>query len=87
MERISDTVQFFPKQFNMPQMSSTDATFHASHDLIYALHNPAQAIPLVTLGNAHKEALITLSEIFTKSKNPELPLRVPFRLVFQEKLR
>ena len=39
-EIISDIVEFFPKQFNMPQISSTDAKIHAAQDLIYALHNP-----------------------------------------------
>ena len=58
-ERISDTVEFFPKQFNMPNMSSIDATFHAAQDLIYALQNPTLAIPLVEPGNGHKDALIT----------------------------
>ena len=49
--------RFFPKTFNMPQMSSMDATYHAAQYLLYALHNPAPAIPLVKLGNGHKEAL------------------------------
>ena len=40
-ERISDTVEFSPKQFNMPNMSSIDATFHTAHDLIYALQDPS----------------------------------------------
>ena len=34
-EIISYTVEFFPKQFKMPKMSSIDATFHAAQDLIY----------------------------------------------------
>ena len=40
-EIISDTVEFFPKQFNMPNMSLIDVTFHAAHDLIYTLQDPA----------------------------------------------
>ena len=40
-DSISDTVVFSPKQFNMRNMSSIDATFNAAHDLIYALYNPA----------------------------------------------
>ena len=65
-EKIPDTVEFSPKQFNMPQISSTDATFHAAHDLIYELKNPATEISLVRLGNRHKEALRTTAEIFIK---------------------
>ena len=40
-DRISDTVESPPKKFNMPQMSSMDATFNATKNLIYALQNPA----------------------------------------------
>ena len=50
-ERISDTVEFLPKQFNMPQMSSKNAKIHAVQDLINALQNPTPASPLVKLGN------------------------------------
>ena len=39
-EIIPDLVDFSPKQFNMPEMSSTDATFNTTHDLIYTLQNP-----------------------------------------------
>ena len=53
----------------MLQMSSTDATFHAAQDLVYALQNPAPENPLIKLGNGHKEALRNLDEIFIK-KNP-----------------
>ena len=56
-ERISDTVDFTSKQFIMPKMFSTDATFHYAQHLIYALQNPAPAIPLVKLENRHEEAL------------------------------
>ena len=87
MGRISDTVGFPPKQFNMPQISSTDATFHAAQDFIYALHNPAPASPLLKLGNGQTEALRDLAEIFIKSKTPEVPLRVPIRAAFQQKLQ
>ena len=78
-ERISDKVDFFPKQCNMPKMSSTDTTFHATQDLIYSLHNKAPENPLAKLGNGHKESLRTLAEIFSKSRPPSIPLRVPVR--------
>ena len=51
----------------MPKMSSTDATIHSVKDLIIALQNTAPAIPLVTVINLHKEALIYLSNIFGKA--------------------
>ena len=85
VERISDTVEFFPKQFNMTEMSSLDATFHAAQDLIYALQNPARANPLATLVNGHKKELRTPVKIFRKSTPPAVPLTVPVRGVVQEK--
>ena len=60
-EIISDTVYFFPKRINMPQMSSMDATYHAAQYLIYALHNPGPARILVKLGHEQKESLKTLA--------------------------
>ena len=86
-ERISDTVGFYPKQFNMPKISSIDATFYAAQDLIYALHNPAPESPLFKLVNGNKEALRTPAEIFRKANPPAAALRVPAREVFQEKLQ
>ena len=71
----------------MPHIYSVDANYHAAQDLIYALHNPAPAIPLVQLRNLHKEALKTLVEIFRKANPPAVPLRVPVREVGQKKLQ
>ena len=76
-ERISETLEFHPKKFNMPNMSSINATFHAAQDLIYAPQNISQEIPQVKLGNVNKEALRTLSETSIKSIRPAVPLRVP----------
>ena len=71
----------------MPQMSSVDTTYHAAQYIIYALHNPAPASPLVKLGNGHKEALKTLADIFRKANPQAVPLRVPVREVSQKKLQ
>ena len=60
----------------MPQMSSTAATIHATRDLIYAIQNTEPEIPLVKLGNAHKEALRSLAEIFGNATPPEVPQKV-----------
>ena len=59
-ERISDTVDFFPKTFNMPYMSYIDATYHAAQYFIYAIHNTSPARPIVKLVNGNKESLKTL---------------------------
>ena len=71
----------------MPNMSSTDATIHASQYLICALQNPAPANPILKIGNAHREALRCLAEILTKSTPPAVPPRVPVRGAYQEKLQ
>ena len=68
-------------------MSSMDATYHASQDLIYALHNTSTASPLLKLGHGNKEALKTLYNIFIKEKTPAVPMRVPVREVVQKKLQ
>ena len=60
----------------MPNISSTDAAIHAAQDLIRALQNPAPCSSLVTLGNTHNEAMISLEKIFDKSTSPAIPLRV-----------
>ena len=84
-ERISDTVVFFSKQFNIPKMSYIDTTFNAPQNLIYALYIPRPENPLYKIGNGHKEALRNLAEIFSKCIPPEIPLRVTIREIVQEK--
>ena len=67
----------------MPKMSFKDANFHASQDLIYAIHNPEPSVPLLKLGYWHKEVLRTLADIFRKAIPPAVPPRVPVREGFQ----
>ena len=86
-ERISDTVEFFPKKFKMPHISSMGATYHSAQDLIYALHNPEPAIPLVKLVDGHKGSFRALLEIFRKANPPAVPPRVSVREVGQKKLQ
>ena len=71
----------------MPQMSSTDVTYHAAQYIIYALQNPAPEITLVKLGNEHKGALKNLTEIFRKENPPAVPPSLPVREVGQKKLQ
>ena len=71
----------------MPQMSSMDATYHDTQDLIYALQNPSHTSPLEKLGHGNKEELKNLADIFMKENPPVVPLRVPVRMVGQKKLK
>ena len=75
-ERISDAVEFFPRKFRIPKISSIDADIHDEQYLIHALQNPAPASPLVTLGNEHNEKLRYLTNILDKATSPEIPPRV-----------
>ena len=73
---ISDIVDFFPQNYIVPKMSSTDSTIHTVQDLIHKLQNPAPVILLVTLGNYHTAALRAVSKIFYKSTPRGIPTRV-----------
>ena len=72
---------------NMSNMSSTDAIIHAAQDLIHALQNLAPANPIVTLGNSFKETLRHPADIFSKATYPAVPLSVPVKGAYQEKLQ
>ena len=71
----------------MPNMSSIDETFHATHDLIYTTKNPEPEISLVTPVNGYKESFRTLSEILRKANPPAVPTRMTVRELVQEKLK
>ena len=68
----------------MPHMSSMDATYHATQDLIYAPQSTAPASPLLKLGYVSKESLNTLDGIFRKVNPPVVPPRVLVREVGQK---
>ena len=68
----------------MPNMSSINATLHATQDLMYALQNLSPENPLAKIENMNKEALRTLAKIFSNAITPEIPLRVPIMEIFQE---
>ena len=62
-EWISYTVEFFPRKFSIPKMPSIDDDICAAQNVIHVLKNTAPDIPLVALGNPHKEALISPEKI------------------------
>jgi hypothetical protein len=65
-ERIVDTLEFFPHNSPMPQMSSTDRILMAAQDMTDALKHPSPDFPFATIGDDIKSALEKLSEIFTR---------------------
>jgi hypothetical protein len=46
-ERIVDTLEFFPHNYQMPQLSSTYRLLMAAKDMTDALQNPHPEIPFL----------------------------------------
>jgi hypothetical protein len=65
-ERIIDTLDFFPHNSPMPQMSSSDRILMAAQDMTDALKHPHPDAPFATIRDDTITALATLSEIFTR---------------------
>jgi hypothetical protein len=73
-ERIVDTLEFFPHNSPMPQLSSTDILIMAANDMTNALKNPHPAVPFAQVGDDTIAALTQLAEIF---KNKFQKVRAP----------
>jgi hypothetical protein len=75
-ERIVDTLEFFPHNSPMPQLSSTDRLIMAANDMVNALKQPHPEVPFSHVGDNTITALTQLVEIFKnkfqKPKSPEL---------------
>jgi hypothetical protein len=65
-ERIVDTLECFPHNSPMPQMSSTDRILMAAQDMTYALKHPHPDVPFSPIGDDTITALEKLSEILTR---------------------
>jgi hypothetical protein len=63
-ERIVDTPEFFPHNFPMPQLSSTDRLIMEASDMSNALKQSHTAVPFAQVGDDTIEAPRTLAEIF-----------------------
>jgi hypothetical protein len=76
--RIVDTLEFYPHNSPMPQMSSTDRVLMAAQDMTEDLKHPHPDVPFATIGDGTISALATLAEIFNrkfkKSEAPDIPL-------------
>jgi hypothetical protein len=65
-EIIVDTLEFFPHNSPMPQMSSTDRILMTAQDMTDALKHPHPDVPFATIGDDTIAVLEKLSEIFTR---------------------
>jgi hypothetical protein len=63
-ERIVDTLNFFPHNLPMPQLSSTDRLIMAANDISNALKNPHPEVTFAQIGDDTIEALTKLAEMF-----------------------
>jgi hypothetical protein len=75
-ERIVDTLEFFPHNYQMPQSSSTDRLLMAAHDMTDALQNPHPEVPFTRVGDDTISALADLAAIF-KLKLRQTPSPTP----------
>jgi hypothetical protein len=73
-ERIVDTLEFFPHNYQMPQLSSTDRLIMAANDMSNALKNPHPEVPFSLIGDETISALTALAEIFkNKFRKDHIP--------------
>jgi hypothetical protein len=84
-ERIVDTLEFFPHNYQMPQFSSTDILIMAANDMTDALQNPHPEVPFTNVGDDTISALTALAEIFKlklqkKINLPPFQLRPPWSI-------
>jgi hypothetical protein len=63
-ERIVDTLEFFPHNYQMPQLSSTDRLLMAANDMTDALQNPRPEVQFASVGDDTISALAELAAIF-----------------------
>jgi hypothetical protein len=75
-ERIVDTLEFFPHNYQMPQLLSTDRFLMAANDMTDALQNPHPQVPFARVGDDTILALAELAAIF-KLKLQQTPSPTP----------
>jgi hypothetical protein len=75
-ERIVDTLEFFPHNYQMPQLSSTDRLLMAAKGMADALQNPHLEVPFASVGDDTISALADLAAIF-KLKLRQTPAPTP----------
>jgi hypothetical protein len=63
-ERIVDTLELFPHNYQMPQLSSTDRLLVEAKDMTDALQNPHPEVPFASVGDDTTASLTDLAAIF-----------------------
>jgi hypothetical protein len=75
-ERIVDTLKFFPHNYQIPQLSSTERLLMATKDMTDALQNPHTEVPFASVGDDTISDLADLAAIF-KLKLRQTPSPTP----------
>jgi hypothetical protein len=84
-ERIVDTLELFPHNYQMPQLSSTDRFLMAAKDMTDALQSPHPEVPFASVRDDTISALADLAAIFelklqqTPSPTPQALPRTVFQ--------
>jgi hypothetical protein len=63
-DRIVDTLEFFPHNYQMPELSSTERLLMAAKNTTDAFQNPHPDIPFASVGDDTIAALVYLAAIF-----------------------
>jgi hypothetical protein len=83
-DRIMDTLEFFPHNYQIPQLSSTERLLMAAKDTTDAFQNPHPEVPFASVGDDTVKALADLAAIF-KLKLQQAPSPVtqasPVRII------
>jgi hypothetical protein len=76
-ERIVDNLEFFPHNYQMPQLSSTDRLIMDAKDMTDALQNPHTEVPFARIGDDTISALAKLATIFKLKLRQTPPPTLP----------
>jgi hypothetical protein len=76
-ERIVDTLEFFPHNYQMPQLSSTDRLLMAAKYIIDALQNPHPELSFIRVRDGTISALTELARIFELKLRQTPPPTLP----------
>jgi hypothetical protein len=76
-KRIVDTLEFFPHNYQMPQLSSTDRLIMAANDMTDAFKNPHPKVPFAQIGDDTISALAELAAVFKLKLQQTPPPTLP----------
>jgi hypothetical protein len=76
-ERIVDTLEFFPRNYQMPQLFSTNRLIMAAKDMTDALQNPHPEVPFACVRDDTISALTELAAIFKLKLRQTQPQTLP----------